>query len=59
MRAVWKNGPQHNGDCVGNRVNGVAVKAGVQPNNGFRPAVVHGDQMCQEQGGQTLGVVRG
>lgn len=25
MRTVWKNGAEHNGDCVGNRVNGVAV----------------------------------
>lgn len=53
MRAVWKNGTEYNRDCVGNRVNGVAVKAGVQTNNGLRPGAVHGAEICQ--GGSTLG----
>lgn len=53
MRAVWKNGAEYNRDCVGNRVNGVAIKAGVQTNNGLRPGAVHGAEICQR--GSTLG----
>lgn len=53
MRAVWKNGAEYNGDCVGNRVNGVAVKAGVQTNNGLKPGAVRGAEICQPGG--TLG----
>lgn len=41
IRVVWKNGAVYNGDCVCNRVNLVAVKAGVKTNNKPRLNTLH------------------
>lgn len=51
MRAVWKNGAEHNGDCVGNRVNRVSVQAGGRTNNGFVSDAGHGAEICQTGSG--------